>query len=82
MTNREFLIWLLGYFQLCVGDNLDRKKLFIIKNHLNLVKAVDGAFNEVNAKIFDTVVEALKLIALDTEFFGVWKELKQSVVEA
>ncbi len=40
------------------------------------------AFNEVNAKIFDTVVEGLKLTALDTDFLGVWKELKHSVVEA
>jgi hypothetical protein len=63
MTNREFIIWLLGYLQLCPNDPLTRKKLFIIKNHLNLVRAVEGQFSDINACIWKALVEHLEIDA-------------------
>jgi hypothetical protein len=44
MTNREFLYWLQGYFELDAGAAraFTDEQLRLIRNHLNLVKHVDG----------------------------------------
>lgn len=59
MYNREFVRWMEGYFELMPEDALDRKKLFIIKNHLNLVMAVEGKLGELNAGIFKDITKAI-----------------------
>jgi hypothetical protein len=79
MTNREFLIWLLGYIQLCAGDGLNRKRLFIIKNHLNLVRAVEGHFSGVNTKIWDAVVEHLEKDSHDDDLVPMKAQLERWV---
>ncbi|MEM7617469.1 MAG: hypothetical protein AAF195_03715 [Pseudomonadota bacterium] len=55
MKNSEFRAWLSGYFAVASDDRLNREKIFIIGNHLNLVKAVEGNLDEFNQKIFDLV---------------------------
>jgi hypothetical protein len=42
MINKEFLLWINGYFLLSDDLCFDRHRLTIIKNHANLVKAVAG----------------------------------------
>ena len=59
MLNYEFVCWLEGYFDLCPEDRLDRKKLRILRNHLNLVKAVEGELGPLNTNIYDTISKYL-----------------------
>ena len=44
MNNREFLFWLQGYFELDAGATrlFTSEQLRLIRNHLNLVRQVDG----------------------------------------
>lgn len=59
MTNNEFNFWLNGYFELTgKEENLTLKQLHIIKNHLDLVKTVDGYLDEKNmqrAELIETI---------------------------
>jgi hypothetical protein len=48
MKNSEFIVWLQGYLELCPEDILDIRKLRIIRNHLNLVQAVEGQLSDLN----------------------------------
>ena len=49
MLNSEFTHWLYGYCKLESNSKLTPKQLWIIKNHLNLVYAVEGHLDEPNA---------------------------------
>lgn len=80
MTNAEFLLWLLGYFELCGEDLLNRKKLFIIKNHLNLVKSVEEKLDAVNQKIWDGVVLHLEENSSETALVKFKDQMRQIVV--
>jgi hypothetical protein len=53
MTNKEFYYWLNGYFTLNPVPLVSQREIAIIKNHLNLVKEVDGFLSEDNQKIND-----------------------------
>jgi hypothetical protein len=54
MKNSEFIIWLQGYLELC-DDSINKKKLRIMKNHLNLVKAVEGQLNDLNQIFYEKI---------------------------
>ncbi len=60
MKNYEFVVWLEGYMDVCEHDPLTVKKLHIIKNHLNLVKSIEGELGEFNTMIYSIVSDALK----------------------
>lgn len=60
MQNYEFVTWLEGYFDLCSISNINNKKLQIIKNHLNLVIAVEGELGPLNQEIYDLISKAIK----------------------
>ena len=60
MNNREFVLWLWGFLEICYPQPITRKMLFIIRNHLNLVKAVDGKLGEFNQNIYDQISKALE----------------------
>lgn len=70
MRNREVQWWLLGFLELCPAP-LDRQKLTIIKNHLNLARAVEGSLDEMNTlieeKMSDVAEKAYHPLAI-TEF--------------
>jgi hypothetical protein len=55
MTNYEFACWVRGFLQLCPDVLLDNKKVQILKNHLNLVAAVEGQLGGVNQLIFNEI---------------------------
>jgi hypothetical protein len=56
MTNFEFLVWLLGFIELCDEQTITRKMLFIIRNHANLVKAVEKeGLGPTNSRIYEMV---------------------------
>jgi hypothetical protein len=60
MTNFEFLVWLLGFLELCDPQPLTRTMLYIIRNHGNLVKAVEkDGLGPLNTEIYDMVSDAL-----------------------
>ena len=61
MKNYEFIVWLEGYLDVCSSDTLNRKKLYIIKNHLNLVKGVEGFLGEVNTQIYNLISNKLEM---------------------
>lgn len=45
MTNEEFKYWIGGYFALSSDETINKKQLTIIKNHILLVKAVEGVLD-------------------------------------
>lgn len=51
MTNIEFKYWLQGYYQLSNTISLQPKQLYIVHNHLKLVKAVEGSLSPENESI-------------------------------
>ena len=57
MTNDEFIFWLQGFNELSSNKKLDDKKIWIINNHANLVKSVDGKLN----KKVTCILEKLKV---------------------
>ena len=57
MTNYEFACWVRGYLQLCPDVPLTTKRLYILKNHLNLVCAVSGSLGEKNQSVLDRILE-------------------------
>ena len=59
MKNYEFVVWLEGYLDLCESSELTLKKLHIIRNHLHLVKAVEGELGKFNQKIYDKIALAI-----------------------
>ena len=59
MKNYEFICWLEGYLDLCPDDEITPKKLRIIRNHLNLVVAVEGKLGEINQLIMSEVTRLL-----------------------
>lgn len=42
MTHNEFKLWINGYTLLSTEDEITQKQINIIKNHADLVKAVEG----------------------------------------
>ena len=60
MLNYEFLTWLEGYLDLCPDSAVNTKKLRIIRNHLNLVIAVEGELGPLNQEIYDLVSVAIE----------------------
>lgn len=60
MYNYEFVVWLEGYLDLCEKDVLTPKKLRIIRNHLNLVKVVEGTLGEFNTSIDRLISKAIE----------------------
>jgi hypothetical protein len=78
MTNREFVLWLWGFLELCTPQPITRKMLYIIRNHMNLVLAVDKEFGAFNQQIYDRVSYELTLedLPTNTELFD---ELKSMV---
>lgn len=52
MRNYEFVVWLEGYLDLCPDGDLNLKKLRIIRNHMNLVKEVEGQLGPLNTEIY------------------------------
>ncbi len=78
MKNPEFVVWLQGYIELCEDDEVDIKKLRIMRNHLNLVKAVEGELSEFNTQFFDLISSCL----YDAEKFNTYvknADFKQSL---
>lgn len=58
MTNLEFRYWLKGFFVLENNSaGLTPRQFFIIDNHLNLVKAVEGQLSDDNKKIANLLAE-------------------------
>jgi cobyrinic acid a,c-diamide synthase len=56
MYNYEFVVWLEGYLDVCRDDTLTVKKLRIIRNHLNLVKAAEKeGLGPLNLEIYDMI---------------------------
>jgi hypothetical protein len=55
MLNYEFVLWIEGYIDLCPNSDLSSKKLRVIRNHLNLVKAVEGQLGDFNNTIFQNI---------------------------
>jgi hypothetical protein len=78
MKNPEFVVWLQGYIELCDDDAIDIKKLRIIRNHLNLVKAVEGELSDINTQFFDLVSSCLYDEQKYDEFV-VQSDLKQTL---
>lgn len=56
MTNDEFKCWINGYLALSTEDFINMKQLAIIKNHINLVKSVEG-FLDLNIEHFLAAIE-------------------------
>jgi hypothetical protein len=42
MKSIEFMYWLQGYFEVCESIEINQRQYQVIKNHLNMVKIVDG----------------------------------------
>jgi hypothetical protein len=55
MTNREFVIWLSGFFEMQEDAQITKHQLYIISNHLNLAEAVEGALGDFNKGIREIV---------------------------
>jgi hypothetical protein len=60
MYNSEFRQWLYGYYTLSGSKDLSSKQLWIIKNHLNLVCAVEGRLDITNQWLDDIIVAHVK----------------------
>jgi hypothetical protein len=75
MTNREFVVWLIGFLELCEPVAIDRKMLFILKNHLNLVIAVEKELGEINQQIYNEVTRLLDQKQDGVELFNWLKNL-------
>ena len=56
MTNDEFKCWINGYLALSTEDFISMKQLAIIKNHINLVKSVEGVL-DLNVEHFLAAIE-------------------------
>lgn len=56
MTNDEFKCWINGYLALSTEDFINMKQLAIIKNHINLVKSIDGPL-DLNVEHFLAMIE-------------------------
>ena len=56
MRNTEFAEWLYGYYALGGAKQLTPKQLWIIKNHLNLVFAVEQQLDADNQWLDDQIV--------------------------
>ena len=67
MLNYEFICWLEGYLDLCPEDIINKKKLRIIRNHLNLVIAVEGSLGEINQVIMKEVSRLIENNCSDVE---------------
>lgn len=60
MTNKEFICWIKGYFQMeSARAGLSYNQLKIIKNHLNLVREVDGHLEAENIWLFDLLTATI-----------------------
>lgn len=46
MTHNEFNLWINGYILLSTEDDITQKQMSIIKNHAELVKAVEGYWDQ------------------------------------
>lgn len=46
MTNEDFKYWINGYLALSTEDFISKNQLTVIKNHINLVKAVEKNLDE------------------------------------
>ena len=57
MTNEEFKYWINGYMALSSEDLLTVRQLIIIKNHIDLVDAVDGPL-ETHIESFQRLVKS------------------------
>ncbi len=89
MKNFEFIIWAHGYLELCPTIPLDRKKLYILKNHLNLVKAVEGELGPLNQEIYvlisdhiDKAVTQHQLATLKSKLSEMINELVKEETES
>ncbi len=60
MHNHEFAEWLFGYLSLSEASDFKPRQLWIIKNHLNLVQAVDGELDTNNAWLDNQIVQLAK----------------------
>ncbi len=72
MTNYEYACWVRGFLQLCPDVALNRKKLYILKNHLNLVFAVEKNLGEKNQLVLDKIIELQSKELIEAHY----KELK------
>ncbi len=55
MGNYEFIVWHEGYLDLCPDRQLDAKRLRILRNHLNLVRELEGQLGPVNSESYDLI---------------------------
>jgi hypothetical protein len=78
MTNREFVLWLWGFLELCAPQSISRKMLYIIRNHMNLVLAVDGKFGDFNQLIYDRI--SRELVSAKVEDNSVLFDYLKSIV--
>jgi hypothetical protein len=78
MTNAEFAAWVRGYVELCPQDTLTPGKLQIIRNHLNLVSAVDGQLDGRNEECFRRITAALNDLGQQDGLEDVQKFLRAS----
>lgn len=60
MTNDEFKCWINGYLELSTEEWINTKQLIIIKNHINLVKAVDGVLDLDIGNFLATIEENIR----------------------
>jgi len=61
MTNDEFQAWLQGYVFLTQDLPLDNHQIFIIKNHANLVKEIDGKLTFDNQMLINHLESGIHL---------------------
>jgi hypothetical protein len=52
MKNIELYRWIQGYMQLCPNDTWTLHKTYIVRNHVNLVVAVEGSLGEYNQELY------------------------------
>lgn len=61
MSNDEFQAWVQGYMLLAQDKPLNEQQIFIIKNHANLVEAVDGPLTLDNQMLINHLNVGVKL---------------------
>lgn len=79
MNNYDFVVWLEGYLDLCPTDAFDAKKTRIIRNHLNLVKTVEGELGPFNAEIYKVISTYLDNNVIESEYITLHKKLKSNI---
>jgi hypothetical protein len=79
MKNKEFQLWLLGFFELeSEKVILSKKQIQVVKNHLNLVLEVEKKWDEKNQKIHLLISELNS--GSQSSFENFTQNLKQMII--